>query len=220
MERIEEFVDERQKSWCIHCTGTLVEMETNEDHVPSKSLLRKPRPHNLPIVTICKNCNASFSLDEQYLVAFLSCVIAGTTEPESQPNDSAARALRDSSSLRSRIERARTEYVTQGGETRVVWKPEMARIERVVLKNARGHAYGLRVGVSAGKHDRRRAAPVRSSYVGPRRDRLAGGRQPDDDTSTDTGRPGQRLDRGAGRNLPLLGADDGQRCRTVGSRAG
>jgi hypothetical protein len=43
--------------------------------------------------------------------------------------------------LRARIERSRTEYVTLGGETRILWKPDSERIERVVLKNARGHAY-------------------------------------------------------------------------------
>ncbi len=141
MEKIEEFVDERQKSWCIHCARPLVGVETNEDHVPSKALLRKPRPHHLPTVIICKECNASFSLDEQYVVTFLSCVLAGSTDPEKQPNASAARALADSAAFRERIERSRTEYVTHGGETRVLWKPDLSRIERVVLKNARGHAY-------------------------------------------------------------------------------
>ncbi len=141
MRRIEEFVDERQKSWCIHCTRPLAGLETNDDHVPSKSLLVKPRPHNLPVVTICRECNTSFSLDEQYTVAFLSCVLAGSTDPEKQPNPSAARALADSAALRARIEQSRTEYVTMGGETRLVWQPDMDRIQRVVLKNARGHAY-------------------------------------------------------------------------------
>jgi hypothetical protein len=141
MQKIEEFVDERQRTWCIHCARPLVGLETNEDHVPSKSFLTKPRPHHLPIVTICRECNTGFSLDEQYAVTFLSCVLAGSTDPEKQPNTSAARALTDSAALRTRIERSRTEHATQGGETRILWKPDMDRIERVVLKNARGHAY-------------------------------------------------------------------------------
>jgi hypothetical protein len=141
MWKIEEFVDDRQRSWCIHCARPLAGLETNEDHVPSKSLLVKPRPHHLPIVTICKECNTGFSLDEQYAVTFLSCVLAGSTDPEKQPNTSAARALTDSAALRARIQRSRTEYLTLGGETRILWKPDMDRIERVVLKNARGHAY-------------------------------------------------------------------------------
>jgi hypothetical protein len=138
LHKIEEFVDERQKSWCIHCARPLADLETNEDHVPSKGLLAKPRPHHLPIVTICKECNTSFSLDEQYVVTFLSCVLASSTDPEKQSNASAARALADSTALRARIERSRTEYVTHGGETRVLWKPDSSRVERVVLKNARG----------------------------------------------------------------------------------
>jgi hypothetical protein len=141
MENIEEFVDQRQKSWCIHCTKPLSGLDCSEDHVPTKSLLRKPRPHQLPVVTICHECNNGFSRDEQYAVTFLSCVLAGTTNPELQPNDSAARALAESPALRARIEGSRTEVVTHGGATQVVWRPELARIERVVLKNARGHAY-------------------------------------------------------------------------------
>src|SRR6185437_8003359 len=111
MQKIEEFIDERQTTWCIHCARPLTGLETNEDHVPSKSLLVKPRPHHLPVVTICRDCNTSFSLDEQYTVTFLSCVLAGSTDPERQPNASAARALADSAALRAHIERSRTEYV-------------------------------------------------------------------------------------------------------------
>lgn len=141
MQEIEEFVDERQKSWCIHCARWLPGLDTNEDHVPSKSLLTKPRPHHLPVVVICRECNNSFSLDEQYLVTFLSCVLAGSTDPEKQQNASAKRALTDSVALRALIERSRTEYTTLDGEVRILWTPDMDRIKRVVLKNARGHAY-------------------------------------------------------------------------------
>lgn len=141
METIEEFVDERQKSWCIHCTRWLADLKTNEDHVPTKSLLTKPRPHHLPVVTICRECNNSFSRDEQYAVTFLSCVLSGSTDPEKQRNPSAARALTKSPALRAMIERAKTECQTLGGDTRVVWQPDMDRIHRVIVKNARGHAY-------------------------------------------------------------------------------
>src|SRR3546814_20068836 len=89
MQKIEQFVDERQMTWCIHCTRPLAGLETNEDHVPSKSLLAKPRQHHLPIVTICRECNTGFSLDEQYADTFLSCVLAGSPDPEKQPNPSA-----------------------------------------------------------------------------------------------------------------------------------
>jgi hypothetical protein len=138
---INEFVDQRQKAWCIHCTRALTGLETNDDHVPSKSLLTKPFPDNLPTITICKQCNAGFSLDEQYTATFLSCVLAGSTESKRQSNSIAKRALVERAPLRARIERSKSEIVTQGGQTRIVWKPEIERIERVVLKNARGHVY-------------------------------------------------------------------------------
>lgn len=141
MEPIEEFVDERQKSWCIHCCRSLAGCATNEDHVPTKSLLRKPRPHHLPVVTICRDCNNGFSRDEQYAVTFLSCVLSGSTDPLVQKYASAVRALTASPALRVMIERSRTEYDTIGGHTRVVWQPDVNRIRRVILKNARGHAY-------------------------------------------------------------------------------
>jgi hypothetical protein len=141
MQSIEEFGDDRHKAWCIHCARPLAGLDTNEDHVPSKSFLTKPRPHHLPVVIICSQCNTGFSLDEQYSVTFLSCVLIGSTEPEKQPNASAARTLTDSPALRARIEQSRMTSVMPGGETRILWKPEMQRISRVVLKNARGHAY-------------------------------------------------------------------------------
>jgi hypothetical protein len=141
MEEIEEFVDERNKSWCIHCGAWLTDVTTNEDHVPSKSLLRKPRPHHLPIVRVCSSCNSSFSKDEQYFVAFIQSVLLGSTDPSMHENSSAARALSESTKLRERIERSKIVYRTRGGDTRLVWKPEIDRIDRVILKNARGHAY-------------------------------------------------------------------------------
>jgi hypothetical protein len=51
------------------------------------------------------------------------------------------RILTRSPSLRARIEHARIESPTLFDETRIVWTPEPERISRVVLKNARGHAY-------------------------------------------------------------------------------
>lgn len=41
MRYIEEFVDERLKAWCIHCGSAIADVESNRDHVPTKSLLTK-----------------------------------------------------------------------------------------------------------------------------------------------------------------------------------
>ena len=141
MDKIEEFVDERQQSWCIHCGAWIVGVAANEDHVPSKGLLRKPRPANLPVVRICTDCNHGFSADEEYLFLFLNCVLAGSTDPETQEDPKVRRALQRHNKLRARIERSKTEYRTIGGETRYIWTPETERINRVVVKNARGHVF-------------------------------------------------------------------------------
>ncbi len=131
MDQIEEFVDERQKAWCIHCGGWIVELETNRDHVPSKAFLLKPYPPNLPKVQVCKACNEGFSLDEEYLFIFLSSVLAGSTDPKRQSSPKAKRAFRRNPKLRARIDRSKTQYKTIGGETRSVWKPEWDRVSYV-----------------------------------------------------------------------------------------
>ena len=141
MERIEEFVDERQKSWCIHCGAWIGGVDTNKDHVPSRALLLKPHPANLPVVRVCNTCNNSFSVDEEYLFLFLRCVLAGTTNPDRHEDARIARALRRHDKLRARIEHSKREYPTIGSETRTVWQPETERVNRVIVKNARGHAF-------------------------------------------------------------------------------
>lgn len=141
MDDIVEFVDDRNKAWCIHCGHWLSELETNRDHVPTKSLLQEPYPPELPVVEICRECNSSFSRDEEYLVAFLGSVICGSTDPDKHSGRRSARILQRNPKLRDRIEQARTECSTAAGVTRSFWKPEQNRIERVVIKNARGHVY-------------------------------------------------------------------------------
>jgi hypothetical protein len=141
MKQIGEFVDERQKTWCVHCGRGLGRADVSQDHVPSKSLLIAPYPKNLPRIAVCKQCNEGFSLDEEYMIALLSSVLSGTTDPQRQFIPSAACALARSEKLRERVERAQTVSLMPTGETRRLWVPEVKRIERVVLKNARGHAF-------------------------------------------------------------------------------
>ena len=137
MERIEEFVDDRLGGSCIHCGAWDT---SSKDHVPSKCLLREPHPENLPVVRICGNCNNSFAADEEYLFLFLSCVRAGSAEPNRQEDPKAGRALRHHQNLRRMIEGSKTVRKTIDGEEQYTWAPEIGRINRVVVKNARGHA--------------------------------------------------------------------------------
>ena len=168
MDRIEEFVDERLKSSCVHCGAGIGEVETSKDHVPSKGLLRKPRPAHPPVVGICTACNKGFSADEEYLFLFLNCVLAGSTDPDSQIDPRAMRALRRHDKLRARIERSKTECRTNSGETLCIWTPETERIHRVIVKNARGHVFYEFAEPILTEPDQVRSAPLESLTVAQR----------------------------------------------------
>jgi hypothetical protein len=141
MDQIEDFSDERQKAWCIHCGGWISNLKTNRDHVPTKALLRKPYPANFPVVQVCVACNSKFSSDEEYLAAFLGAVVSGSTEPGVLCNSSAARILRRKKWLRTEIESSKVVDTTLWGETRILWTPNYSRINPIIVKNARGHVF-------------------------------------------------------------------------------
>ena len=139
MRQLNDFSDERTKGICVHCGGDLNSNETNREHVPTKSLLKKPYPANLPTVQVHPECNASFSLDEEYFTAFLASAIAGSTEPDPAQFRTAAGSLRRNPGLRARIGQSRQEQVNLWGQSEVLWKPESERVNRVLVKNAKGH---------------------------------------------------------------------------------
>jgi hypothetical protein len=141
MQEIKDLSDERHKGWCIHCGSWLADKEVSRDHVPTKAFLREPYPSNLPVVSVCVDCNRGFSKDEEYFIAFLGSVMAGSTDPKSQGIPAARRILGRDSVLRARIERSKRTDEAPGGETRFIWQPQNDRIDRVIIKNARGHAF-------------------------------------------------------------------------------
>jgi hypothetical protein len=108
--------------------------------MPSKVFLDEPYPANLPEVDVCAPCNQSFSLDEEYLACLLECAACGSTDPEKLVRPKVQRILAKAAPLRSRLELAKREADTHGGEKLVVWTPEDARVRNVILKLARGHA--------------------------------------------------------------------------------
>ena len=136
----------------MHCGTDLSSLnspETTQEHVPSKCLLRKPYPAKRVTIDACRECNKSFSLNEEYLKGLLWTVLAGSTDPGKQKTPEVARMLKRSAGLRERIENSRTERTTLFGEQEIVFTPEMERVKRVVIKNARGHAlYELDRGMS------------------------------------------------------------------------
>ncbi|WP_330231702.1 hypothetical protein OHA40_03895 [Nocardia sp. NBC_00508] len=142
MRDFSEFIDDRTRSLppdtCPHCTGSFRDKTETKDHIPSKVLLRKPYPSNVPTIPICEECNLKFSIDEEYLYAFLGCVFAGSAEVDDQVDALARAMLVRSPKLQARIAAAQAN--TLPGTGPILWSPEMQRIEKVLIKNARGHA--------------------------------------------------------------------------------
>lgn len=156
MREIKDYSDHRLKTWCLHCGLPIASVKNNRDHVPSKSLLTKglrdrgaaydrgagDKFDYLPQVNICQGCNSSFSVDENYFLCVLHAVMAGSLYPDPETHPEASAVLRSN----RHIVRA-----LKGGPDGQLWLfndlqpftvyPDADRIRRVVLKNARGHAY-------------------------------------------------------------------------------
>ena len=108
MREIEDFTDDRLKAWCIHCGVVIANIESNLDHVPTKSLLTKTLRErgsdydrgvgdeldSLPQVIVCRSCNSGFSPDENYLLCVLHAVMAGSLYPDPTKHPEAATVLR------------------------------------------------------------------------------------------------------------------------------
>ena len=60
----------RRQDACAYCGGRA----TTRDHVPPRFLLERPLPRDLLTVPSCRDCNRSFSLDEQYLQVVIAKV--------------------------------------------------------------------------------------------------------------------------------------------------
>ncbi|WP_424806592.1 hypothetical protein [Rhodococcus sp. 27YEA15] len=138
MDDIVDYSDSRQKTLCVHCSKPLIHSRTR-DHVPTRGLLTPPYPTHLPTVPICAKCNEGFSMDERYVTALLGCVLSGSASPSEQSDPRIAKLLSKSPKLAGRIADQRI-LKFEGGRQTVWWNPESDRVERVILKNARGHA--------------------------------------------------------------------------------
>ena len=156
MREIEDFTDDRQKAWCIHCGTVIADIESNRDHVPTKSLLTKTlreRGANydcgagdeldyLPQVIVCRRCNSSFSPDENYLLCVLHAVMAGSLYPDPVKNPEAATVLRSNRHVVRSLKRASDEQLLLFEDLKpFTLYPDTDKVQRVIVKNARGHAY-------------------------------------------------------------------------------
>lgn len=105
------------------------------DHCPSKVLLDKPYPLNLPTVTACAKCNRSFSLDEEFVACLIECVSCCSVDPECLSRKSIGKILTRSPKLAAKIQ-ALLAHAVDGPR---LWEESLERVKRVVLKLARGH---------------------------------------------------------------------------------
>ena len=139
MKQIHHFSDQLSGADYIPCHEHNHSERYSRDHIPTKALLNRPYPENLMAVGICQECNSGFAKDEEYFAAFLASVISGSIEPDPQRFPTASRILARNPRLRSRISGARRVQATHEKDNVVTWIPELERIERVIVKNARGH---------------------------------------------------------------------------------
>ena len=126
------FADERFTGICAYCGGN----GSTRDHVPSRVLLDEPYPSNLPVVPACSDCNNGFSLDEEYLACLIECAITGSVEPEFVSRSNVKRILQEKPALASLLAASR-ESDANGN---LLWRPDLSRVQHVILKLARGHA--------------------------------------------------------------------------------
>ncbi len=124
----------KKEIWCYYCGKPA----NSKDHTPSKNLLEKPYPENLLTIPACKECNQSFSLDEEY---FLNLLVEISDNPNllarKEYGGSVYKARKRSKKLKERIEK----LLIQAEDGRVYFMIEGNRIKKVIEKNALGLYY-------------------------------------------------------------------------------
>ncbi len=156
MRYVEDYGDERQNSWCIHCGVLIADVPSNRDHVPTKSLLSKAlreRGANydrgaedefgyLPQVFVCKKCNSGFAPDETYHLCVLHAVIAGSLYPDKVKYPEASTILRSNRHVVRALKAMPNGQMLLFDDLQpFALYPDLEQVERVIVKNARGHAY-------------------------------------------------------------------------------
>lgn len=128
MKQIPNYGDARQSAACTYC-GNVAD---TRDHVPARVLLDEPLPENLHVVPACLKCNNAAAADEEYLACLLECVICGTAEPAKLTREKIRRVLSERSLLQGKLAAAQDKRQAK-------FAVELVRVERVIVKLARGH---------------------------------------------------------------------------------
>lgn len=156
MRKIEDFTDDRLKAWCIHCGAPIADVRSNQDHVPTKSLLTKALRERgvdydrdagddldyLPQVLICQGCNSDFASYENYFLCVLHAVMAGSLYPDPAKYPEAATILRSNRHVVRALKQMPDGQLSLFDDPQpFTLFPDTSKIRRVIIKNARGHAY-------------------------------------------------------------------------------
>ena len=116
---------------CVYCGGKA----TTRDHVLPRCLLEKPFPQNLLTVPSCRECNESYSCDEEYLNVVISNIgHAPQLVAKVERGGAVDRALERAPALDQRI----VDSLEVGPDGQVCLKPERERILKVMRKIAYG----------------------------------------------------------------------------------
>lgn len=83
---------------------------------------------------MCYKCNNSASKDEEYLACLIDCIVSGTTDPAEVRRDKVKRLLIEKPRLHRLMERS----CRDEGAGKLAWSLKKRRVDRVLLKMARG----------------------------------------------------------------------------------
>ena len=134
MEFIRDDSDKRLKDYCVFCGALLATVEASKDHVPSKIFLDKPYPKNLFQICVCKDCNNSFSMDEEYAATVLGVLMSGSADPDKQAWNKVGRILSRKPKLQQQLEKGLR--VDERGKF-FKFKFDEKRLANVLAKNAK-----------------------------------------------------------------------------------
>lgn len=131
MEQLRNYGDTRQSSRCAYCVGSA----DTRNHVPSRVLLDEPYPANLLVVSACRRCNNSASLDEEYVACVVDCALIGQARPSQAHRPKVREILERKPAVAALVEQGR-----RTSDSGVTFAVDAARVRHVFLKLARGHA--------------------------------------------------------------------------------
>jgi len=137
---------ENAKSLCYNCG---IRQATTRDHIIPKTLLPDPKPSRLLTVPACRECNESFSKDEEYFRDRLAAVIGDPSSEDPVIWEKAWESLQKPEARGKKLGFYRDVFqlpkpvITNRGIPPIGIRMNKERVNRVVEKMVRGFYYHL-----------------------------------------------------------------------------